>query len=157
MHAANIDHSFRNFSFRKTADEIKEKAKLKITQIGAKIEERQKRIADLRKEYAIDDAALVQLLQAARKQQNAMQFTYSTSNVAAGGGNSKMEEKVIGAGVVNNLMTENDFIEGERDQLETLSLIVRNLFPIVKHSADGTALPDGGFEMTQDDLRYLGF
>jgi hypothetical protein len=157
MQVTNLDNSFRNLTYYKTAAEIKEAALSKIDKLNAKIENRLKRVTGLRKEYGIDDAALVQLLQAARKQQNAsMSYTYSTSNAAVGGG-SKMEERTIGAGVVNNLMTENDFIESEKDQVEALSLIVRNLKPILKHSANGQELPDGGFVLNTDELRYLGF
>lgn len=157
MHAQNLDHMFGHLSFKKTATEIVGAATAKVATVKAKIEERQKRINDLRKEYGIDDAALVQLLTAARKQSQSMQFTYSSvSNAQVGGG--KMEEKTIGAGVVNNLLTENDFIEGERDQVKALERIIRNLKPIPQYATgNGLALPDAGFTLSTDELDYLGF
>ena len=148
---------FQNLGFRKTAAEIVEAATQKVVKVKAKIEERQQRVNDLRKEYGIDDAALVQLLTAARKQSQSMQFTYSTSNAQVSGSN-KMEERTIGAGVVNNLLTENDFIEAERDQVKTLERLIRNLKPIPQYATgNGAQLPDGGFGLRTDELDYLGF
>lgn len=157
MRAQNIDHMFGSLTFTKSADEIKAKATIKIDKIKAKIEERLKRISDLRAEHGIDDAALVQLLQAARKQQGAMQFSYSTSNVQTGG-NAKMEERTIGAGAVNFLMTEHDHVEAERDSVKTLENIVRNLKPIARYSSDtGARIPDAEFVLSTDEIEYLGF
>lgn len=157
MNAPTISHMFRGFEFQKTATEIVGAATQKVAVVKAKIEERQKRISDLRREYGIDDAALVQLLTAARKQAQAMQFTYSTSNAQVGGG-GKMEEKTIGAGVVNNLLTENDFIEAERDQVKTLERIIRNLKPIPQYATgNGLVLPEAGFSLATDEMDYLGF
>lgn len=148
-----------NFKYTKPASEIVEKAKTKAAQIRAKIEERQGRIAALRAEYEIDDAALVQLLQAARKQQRShdkMSYSYSQSNARVDGG-KQMEEKTIGAGVVNNLLTENDFIEAEKEQVKTLDLMIRNLKPIPRFSFNGTTLPEEEFTLTSEELVYLGF
>ena len=158
MHAKNIDHMFHDLVFSKPSEEIVEASKKKVISLKAKIEERQRRIGELRKEYGIDDAALVQLLTAARKQANAMQFTYSTvSNTKVSAGD-KMEERTIGAGVVNNLLTENDFIEAERDQVATLERIIRNLKPQPRFATgDGTRLPDAEFSLTAAELDYLGF
>lgn len=155
MHAQTISHMFRGLSFAKSAAEIVEKAKQKITKLNAKIEERQQRVQSLRKEYEIDDAALVQLLTAARNQETAT-YRYTTSNSSIDAG-PKMEEKVVGAGVVNNLLTENDFIEAEKDAIKTLDLIVRNLKPFPQWTENGTSLPDKEFILTQEELIYLGF
>ena len=50
-----------NFTYTKKASEIIEKMKSKINAVRAKVEERQTRIVNLRKEHDIDDGALVQL------------------------------------------------------------------------------------------------
>lgn len=158
MQVRGISHMFGNLRFTKTAAEIVEKCKSKTIALKAKIEERQKRVADLRREYEIDDAALIELLTAARKQQNSLSnYSYSTSKLGIGG-KKELEEKVIGAGVVNNLLTESDFIEGERDQVRTLEMIARNLKPIPRFaSGNGTPLPEDEFVLDSEELEYLGF
>lgn len=150
-------------TYYKTADEIKEACSKKVKFLKTKIEERQARIASLRKEYDIDDAALISLLTDARRnQQNSdrMSFTYmansSTHEVSASASNKK-EERSIGAGVVNNLLTENDFIQTEKEAAQRLELIQRNLFPVPTYSENGTRLPDQGFQVTEADLEYFGF
>lgn len=153
MHAKMIDHLFR-FTYQKSAAEIIEKMRTKIDKVKDKIEERQRRLADLRREHAIDDAALIQLLTAARKNVNAQSYSY-TSNVSAT--SRGMEERTIGAGVVNNLLTENDFIESERDAVKRMEMIVRNLKPIPHYASSGTPLPEQEFELGQEELEYLGF
>jgi len=156
MRVQNIDMHFQGLAYHKTSEEILTKAKAKITQLNAKIEERQKRIADLRKEHGIDDAALVQLLTAARKNQNALNYSYKTS-MGNAGIKGMDEERTIGAGLVNNLLTENDFVEGEKDQVAKLSLIVRNLRPVARFGNGGMAYTDDSFPMSNEDLTYLGF
>lgn len=155
MHAKTIDHMF-NFTYRKSSHEIIAKMETKILIVQAKIEDRVQRVAALRAEYGIDDAALVQLLTAARKQAGAMKFSY-TSNSSVRGGASEMQERTIGAGAVNNLLTESDFIESERDQVTRMKLVVRNLQPIPAFAANGTPLPDTGFQLSDDEIEYLGF
>lgn len=153
----NIDNMFHGLSYYKKADEIVEKCKIKIVTIEKKIEERKGRIKALRTEHSIDDGALIQLLNAARRAQanrlETQSFTYNPSNNKGSMG----EEKSIAAGVVNNLLTEGDFVESEKAQVNDLELIVRNLKTIPRFASDGTQLPDGGFQLSTDTLEFLGF
>jgi hypothetical protein len=159
--ARNIQHLFV-FSYEKSYHEIIDKTHAKIGKIKAKIEERQTRIARLRKEYSIDDGALIQLLTEARKNAanhaaNNMYSYSSTSNAPVGSGN-RMEERTIGAGAVNDLLTENDFIESEKDQVKRLELVARNLGPITRFaSGDGTKYEQTHFDLSTDELEFLGF
>lgn len=158
MRAQTLDHMFHNLSFQKSADEITLKADEKVTALKAKIEERIKRVAKIREEYGIDDTALIQILTEARKQaQNPRQdkMSYSFTNSAPEG--QKMEEKTIGAGAVNNLLTENDFIEAEKDQVARLELISRNLKPIHHYAENGAPYKDQYFTLGYEELKYLGF
>ena len=156
MQPRNIEHLFQNFTYQKPAAEIIVKANEKIISVKAKIEDRAKRVAALRAEYGIDDAALVQLLTAARKNSQAHVYSYTTS--ATGGGEGRMEEKAIGAGVVNNLLTENDFIESEKDQVTRLEMIARNLKPIPRYAeGNGAVIPPEDFSLTYEELKFLGF
>lgn len=159
MHAQTISHMFGSFTFKKSADEIIDKATAKTAALKSKIEERKRRVADLRAEYGIDDAALVQLLQAARRQNNAMRYSYSSSmaNNAGIDGAAQTEERTIGAGVVNNLMTENDFISAEGEQIDRLAFIIRNLKPIPRYADNGAEIPPDGFELSYEEMHYLGF
>jgi restriction endonuclease Mrr len=150
MQHSGITDKFR-FTFEKTSDEIKKAAVAKIAALAEKNKEREERVAGLRKEYGIDDAALAQILQSARQQeQHARSFTYASGNPGTNSG--RMEERTIGAGVVNHLLTENDFIQGDKANIKRLEMIVRNLRPLVRqgHTVDAYAL-------SYDELEFLGF
>jgi hypothetical protein len=144
-----------NFVFEKTSDEVKEKAGSKIKALTAKNAERQQRIAKLREEHGIDDSALIQLLQAARQQERANSYSY-TSNAIVGGQN-KMEEKTIGAGVVNHLLTENDFIETDKATIKKLDTLVRNLRPLPRITSNGNNYKADSYQLSYDELEFLGF
>lgn len=151
MQVERIDSMF-NFTFEKSSTEIIEKSKAKVVAIKAKIEERGKRITATRTEYKITDAVLIDLLQQARAAQGRHVMSY-TSNASVKSGNGLTEETVtVGAGVVNMLLTEQDFIDGEKAQVSKLEVIIRNL-------AD---LPDAqgrvrGHKLSFGELTFLGF
>jgi len=143
-----------SFKFEKNASEIAEKAKAKTLALKAKIEERQRRIAELREAHGIDDAALVDLLTQARRNDRAVTFQY-TSNAPA---NKKgPEERTIGAGVVNNLLTENDFIEADKASVKRLEILGRNLRPLSRITSNGTRYEENGFPLSYEELEFLGF
>lgn len=153
----NIVHML-NFTYEKSSEEIVRACTKKIEALLAKVREREERIANLRKEYGINDAALIQLLTQARKQQgNNAGMTYSFSNGIPSprdrdGGKMTEETITIGAGVVNNLLTENDFIESEKSQADKLAIIVRNLKDLPNDNGDKR-----GHRLSYDELVYLGF
>lgn len=153
MKASDNSNLF-HFTFQKHHTVIVQAAKKKATELLLKIEERKARVIKLREEYGIDDAALIQLLTQARSQQQAHSYTYM-SNAPVRESN-KIEEKTIGAGVVNNLLTENDFIEAERSSVDRLNTIVRNLGPVVL-TDNGALVTKENFELSYQELKYLGF
>ena len=59
--------------------------------------------------------------------------------------------------MVNFLMTENDFIESEKDQVSTLELMCRNLKARPRQEANHEKFPEEQFVLSEEDLRYLGF
>ena len=152
MKPQEITHQFQ-FAFEKTSDEIKEKSKEKIAQLKAKITERVARISALREDYGIDDKALVELLTAARRSANERVYTYSSSVVSGGAG---PEERTIGAGVVNNLLTESDYIESEKSTVARLEMIVRNLRPLARHHGTSVYHEDEHV-LNYEELKFLGF
>lgn len=174
MIAHNINHMFGGLLFEKTAKEIVDKANAKVTSLRAKIAERTERVKRLREEYQIDDAALIQLLTQARNEakrpgSEKMSYSYSNRLVGASGaasGAAPEQERVVGAGVVNNLLTETDFIEAEKEQIKRLLLIAANLRDIPDRTlhampagtiAGVDSRPPMTFRLSYDELEYLGF
>lgn len=147
-----------HFKYTKPAQEIISKAKSKTEHLKKKIEERQARLVALRKEHEIDDAALIELLEAARREQKRgevrMSFSYTK---ALSPSSAARAEASIGAGVVNNLLTESDFVSAERDEVKALELMIRNLKPIPRFAENGNPLPEEEFQLSAEELEYLGF
>lgn len=146
-----------NFAYQKTVSEIREKVQAKRINLTAKVKEREERIATLREEYGIDDKALIELFRQARTQANAQRFSYVSNSTQADGGN-KMEERTIGAGVVNHLLTESDFVESEKALVKRLERIDRNLAPVIHFAeGNGSMYTQDTFTLTEDELDFLGF
>lgn len=154
-----------NFHYQKSIDEVKSACAEKVIKLAQKIEERRKRISDLRQLHEIDDSALIQLLTAARKQQNQGYYTFTPS---VGLGNSMIQakqpdqrdtvEKTVGAGVVQNLLTEQDAIEQETDSMRKLNMIQRNLRPTQSWNAETGEFYSTDFvSLNPQELSFLGF
>ena len=157
MNPRGTEDMFQNFTYEKPSAEIITKAQAKIAALLAKVEERQARVTKIREEYEVTDQALVEILTQARgAQRDKMSYTYNSSSAQG-----LREERSIGAGVVNNLLTENDYIESERKQAKRLGLIVRNLQDrpdeTIHVVAAGVERPLRGHCLTEEELEYLGF
>jgi len=152
MRVQNVSQMF-NFTYEKSSKDIVEAAKKKVTKIRAKIEERETRIKKVRAEFSITDAVWADILQQTRKQANNNNAMYTYSNAQATVAGHVTEDTVtIGAGTVNNLISEYDFIDGEKSQARKLELVIRNL----------QDLPDGhgnvrGHKLDNEELEFLGF
>lgn len=81
-------------------------------------------------------------------------MNYSTKS--RGDGLDGGDDVVIGAGVVSNLLTERQFIESEKSQVEKLDLLVRNVADMIHHTDTGTTYTTG-HELDYGELKYLGF
>lgn len=165
-------HGIRNmlhFSYQKTTDEILEKVGTKAEAVKAKIAEREQRIRDLRKAHDISDQDLIQIFsqaaQATREGQSRMSYSISSNSVGtvaahpgSGSSGAATEERLIGAGVVQNFLSESNLIETEKADLKKLESIKRNLRPLIHHSSDtGAGYVESYVSMTEEDLEYLGF
>ena len=153
----NETYNMLNFNYVKSSEEIKEKAREKISLLQSKIAERELRLAKTRAEYEIDDAMMLVLLTQARKDAKAREEgfrnSYSVSKTGASQeGRGSDEVVTIGAGVVNMLFTESDFIEAEKGEIKKLTLIVRNLKDL--EDSNGKVR---GHTLQQHELEYLGF
>lgn len=149
-------HMFGNFAYEKSIDEITAAMGKKIEGLKAKIEDRQQRIVRLRKEFDITDEQMIDLLTqygnelvSNRTVNVSMSYTTKATNSS--------EQKIIGAGVVQNLMTEKSLIETEKDSVERMERIVRNLRPIRHVTSEGAEWTQTTFRLNDDELDYLGF
>jgi hypothetical protein len=161
MAPQEIAHMFR-FPFEKSSDEIREKCALKIAFLQAKVEDRKRRVAELRERHRITDSVLIDLLQQARAAQkrgeSKMSYSTKVMNVSFSSGE---EELVVEAGVVNNLLTESDWIDADRNMIRRLELIVRNIRDVPDHTVTsihpGAQRPTRGHNLSYDELEFLGF
>lgn len=144
-----------SLSFSKSSHEIKDKATAKILFLVAKITEREGRVARLRNEFEISDADLIKLLSQAASDavSNARIATTMSYNI---GSNDNV--RVVAAGVVQNLLTEQQLIEQERDLVTKLQMVIRNLRPVVHYAQDtGARYEVDAFPLSESDLDFLGF
>lgn len=147
-----------SLSFSKSSHEIKDKATAKILFLVAKITEREGRVARLRNEFEISDADLIKLLSQAASDavSNARVATTMSYNIGGSGGNGDV--RVVAAGVVQNLLTEQQLIEQERDLVTKLQMVIRNLRPVVHYAQDtGARYEVDSFPLSESDLDFLGF
>ncbi len=155
MGSPGTRHMFGNFCYEKSIDEIKEKMAEKIAFLKTKIEERLRRIVRLREEFGISDSEMIDLLTqygnelvSNRVVNTSISYTTKASNG---------DQKIIGAGVVQNLMTEKSLIETEKDSVEKMERISRNLRPVRHITPDGAEWFQTSFRLSEDELEYLGF
>jgi hypothetical protein len=107
----------------------------------------------IREEFSITDSDMIDLLsQAAREAVSNRAITMSYGVNSAGG-----EQKIVQAGVVQNLLTEKTLIEQERESMEQMNLIVRNLRPVTHHTNDGTVYTQSSWTLNESELEFLGF
>lgn len=158
VHTTNI---LASVLFSKKGSEIKTGGDKRLKQLNSKVKEREVRITNLRKEYEISDSDLVELMRKAMNDRDHI-GTYSIRSVmatakAGGLGATRTKtgvgtdvshqeyEKVVPAGVIQNILTEQSAIENEKDQIERLEIILRNLDIKAIH------------KVSLFDLEYLGF
>ena len=157
MQAQRINHMFR-FHYTKSSGEIVEKMKLKIASLQEKIEERKGRIKKIRDEFGITDAVYIDLLEQARdalkKNDTRMSYIIPSAKNDARTLAQDGETTTIGAGTVNSLLTETDFIREEESQVRKLDLIARNLKDEERDWSQGRKV---GWALDEEELKYLGF
>ena len=152
MQVQNISHLF-SFTFEKSTTEIVEACQKKAHDLRTKMEEREARVTRIRSEYKITDAVLIDLLSQARaaSKRNDALMNYS-SNAAVSNETGVSQTVTVGAGVVNMLLTERDFIDGEKAQADKLSVIARNL----RDYTDERGIVRTSHRLGYDEIRFLG-
>ena len=126
-------HFLEGITYRFSVAEVERAA---VNTRGAflkKIEERRGRIAKIRADNKITDAALNELLQQAINNRGALMYTVSVANSARA--NSMVDDDIdspaesvlrIPAGVVSALMAEQQEMKKEQDAVDRLNVIIRN-------------------------------
>ena len=155
-------HLFGHFTYEKTTDEIGSAMQKKVESLKAKIVEREGRIAKIRAEYEISDQDMIQLLtqEAQHNIQNNVRgakMSYTLTTASPGAEVGANDERIIGAGVVQNLLTERSLIEDEQASVKQMERIVRNLKPLQKITENGTTYELNQFELSDAELEFLGF
>lgn len=155
MASPRTRHMFSGLKFSKTSAEIRAKAKDKADFFIKKIAEREQRVTRIRTEFGITDQDMIDLLsQAARESISNKVMTSMTYSVSGQQG----EVKIIGAGVVQNLLTEQTLIEEEKVTVQHLLRICRNLDPVTRYTGDtGARYKVDQFDLSDDELEFLGF
>lgn len=76
---------------------------------------------------------------------------------AGSNSNDKTEEEIsVGAGIINMLLTEQDFIEVEKTHIEKFETIVRNLNDVEKTTTTGVKYTEM-HNLSYAELKFLGF
>ena len=153
MHVQSIDRMF-NFTFEKSALEVIQAAEKKTKAIQAKIEERSTRIHKMRADHKITDAVLIDLQQQMRANERNTATVYNSTVPSRDGGGEVTVS--VGAGVINFILTEYDFISGEKAQVEHMDLMTRNLREVTRRTANGVEYVEK-FKLSYDELKFLGF
>lgn len=154
MQVQSIDRMF-NFTFEKSAEEILAAVATKSASIQSKIAERGLRITKMREENKVTDAVLIDIQNQMRANERIGTLSNSYTSNARTRSDEGDEEVTVGAGVITFLQTEQDFIEGEKAQLEKLNLMTRNLRPINAVTSTG-ATYNVPFKLSYEELKYLG-
>jgi len=150
---------FSQFSYEKSIDEIKEALAKKVEAYKAKIKDREGRIVKIRKEYDISDADMINLLQQVARQgiSNAPISTMSYTIPIEGGTNAE-DVRLIGAGVIQSIVTERELIDDETASIKQMERIGRNLRPVTHRTEDGQGeWVQTTWTLRDNELDFLGF
>ena len=151
-----VSSMFRNFTYRKRMPQVCEALGRKIVQVQGKIAERRERVVRIRDEYNITDGDMIELLQQ-QATQAGRGFSNAQLSLSYSLRDSEGAAKTVGAGVVQNLLTEKALIKEETAGLASMEQIVRNLAPYTEHGDNGQAYTVDTVVLSTTELTYLGF
>lgn len=144
MMIVEIEEMFHHLNFMIAGTKIKEKAKAKLEQLKAKLTERARRIAALRKQYKITDAVWVEILTQRSQSGNRQSYSVSNAFTSSAKRRGRVKEQLVPASGVGAILAEEEQIENEKKQVQRLELIIRNLKPETEHC------------LSFEELEYLG-
>jgi len=122
----------------------------KVEEVRGLSKAREERIVKLRADYEIDAELLAQLVMQFQRNQNDNLTNY----------NSQPGKQLIPAGVIANIIREQEMIDNERKQLRKMELVLRNLRDTELYQTRDTGETRERrcvHFLTDDELEYLGF
>lgn len=134
----------------KSSEEIRAALTRRIEEVTSFVQRREQRIAKLRADYNINAEQLVQLIMRFERKGSEGFVNY----------NHQPGEQTIPVGVIKNIISEQEMIENEQQQLKKMNLIQRNLRDTeLYHTEDtGETRERRCIHYLDDaDLEYLGF
>lgn len=135
---------------KKNSAELRTAMTRKIEEIKILSKTREGRILKLREEYEIDAELLARLV---------MQFQRDEENGSVNY-NHQPGKTIIPAGVIANIIREQEMIDSEREQLRKLDLVLRNMRDTEFYFAVDTGEHRERLcihELSDHELEYLGF
>lgn len=146
-----IDELFSEVSYnKKNSAELRGAMTRKVAELNALSQTREGRILKLREEYEIDAELLARLVMQFQRDEHAGSINY----------NQQPGKTVIPAGVIANIIREQEMIDSEREQLRKLDLVLRNLRDTEVYFATDTGEHRERpciHTLTDHELVYLGF
>lgn len=138
---------------KKTSQELREAMQRKVVSLREHIEQREQRIRRIRAEYAIDADLLARLvIQFQGQNQGGSVVNYNTQGEG--------RDTLIPAGVIANIIREQEMIDSEHKQIRKLELILRNLRdtePYNDASTGETRSRSCIHTLGDEELEFLGF
>lgn len=135
---------------KKSSAEVRAAMLRKIEEVQELSKTREARILKLREEYEIDAELLARLV---------MQFQRDEENGTVNY-NNQPGKTTIPAGVIANIIREQEMIDSEREQVRKLELVLRNLrdteFYFAVDTGEHRERPCI-HELSDHELEYLGF
>jgi hypothetical protein len=138
---------------RKTSPELREAMQRKLIALHDLIEGREQRMKHLRAEYSIDAETLARLVMQFQKQSHGASVV-NYNNQGDG------KDRLIPAGVIANIIREQEMIDSERGQIHKIELILRNLRDTEPYNDEqtGETKTRGCIHQLNDtELEFLGF
>lgn len=148
----------------KTSAQIRYAMTLKVASLKVKIEERRNRVKDIQEANKLTELQVAELetqYERDKKDRRERQIYATFSNAPTNYTDSGVrQEGYIPAGVVAQLVTEKTLLNSEREQIDDLELILRNLQDTERVACPQTAewvVREAQHKLSQEALVYLKF
>lgn len=143
--ASTIPHNvLSRLVFKVPTQTLQDALVKKVKLLGEKIDVRRGRVRKIREENRITDEVLIELLKMARAASSASFYTV-TSSVRSDPTTQTQEDTVtISAGIVANMMSEEDAMKEELNASDRLATILANI-----------CFVEGPVELSFDEVKFL--
>lgn len=135
----------------KTTTELREAMSRKVVALGESVTRRGERMLKLRETYQIDAERLAELI---------LRFKDEGARATSYDNQGNPDAPIVPAGVIANIVREREMIDGERDQIRKMELILRNIKdtePYINEQTGEYGERPCIHVLSDDELEYLGF